>query len=574
MFDRIDTIRFKNYKSFIGSAFEELDITQPVNVFIGKNNSGKSSILDIIDFLYCDINTERGRIKLGKQVDKGTVFRFGYDLQGVLIKQVDPVESLTKGKALAWYEAESYETYSFFSSESANKWSPIINNPQNEDLRADRRRILEDYYNLLSNLHFRRINADRDIVPEVESDGAELGFNGSGTTNLIRRFIIDAAFDEKIVEETLLSELNKIMGPDAQFERIYVQQFAEGKIKKWEVFLQEKGQNRFALSQTGSGLKTIILMLVNLYLLPALPENKKKHFVFAFEELENNLHPALQRRVFNYLCEYADASKNDVRIFLTTHSHVAINIFSKNKNASIHHVFKENGSSVVRQINSYFGNVELLEDLDIKPSDILQANGIIWVEGPSDRIYIKRWLDLLTNERFKEGQHYQFLYYGGKLLSHYELGGIGGQEDNVTITEGLINILTTNRHAAIVMDSDKRKAADTINHTKQRVQEEFKKHGFMCWITEGKEIENYLTAKSINGAYGNKDIIEELEKDIGKYNLFPKYIKVFEKNFSNVKVDFAKKVAPYITENDFRYDLREQIKELANNIETWNKMGR
>ena len=574
MFDRIDTIRFKNYKCFTGSAFEELDLTQPVNVFIGKNNSGKSSILDIIDFLYCDINTERGRIKLGKQVDKGTVFRFGYDLQGVSIKQVDPVEPLTKGKALAWYEAESYETYSYFSSGSANKWYPIINNPQNEDLRADRRRILEDYYNLLSNINFRRINADRDIITEVEGGGVELGFNGSGTTNLIRRFIIDAAFDEKIVEETLLSELNKIMGPDAQFERIYVQQFAEGKIKKWEVFLQEKGQNRFALSQTGSGLKTIILMLVNLYLLPALPDNKKKHFVFAFEELENNLHPALQRRVFNYLCEYADARKNDVRIFLTTHSHIAINIFSKNKNASIHHVFKENGISVVRQINSYFGNVEILEDLDIQPSDILQANGIIWVEGPSDRIYIKRWLDLLTDGRFKEGQHYQFLYYGGKLLSHYELGGIGGQKDDVTITEGLINILTTNRHAAIVMDSDKTKAADTINCTKQRVQEEFKKHEFMCWITEGKEIENYLTAKSINGAYGNKDRTEKLEKDIGKYSLFPKYIKVFEKNFSNVKVDFAKKVAPYITENDFRYDLREQVVKLASNIEMWNKMGR
>ena len=96
----------------------------------------------------------------------------------------------------------------------------------------------------------------------------------------------------------------------------------------------------------------------------------------------------------------------------------------------------------------------------------------------------------------------------------------------------------------------------------------------MCWITEGKEIENYLTAKSINGAYGNKDRTEKLEKDIGKYSLFPKYIKVFEKNFSNVKVDFAKKVAPYITENDFRYDLREQVVKLASNIEMWNKMGR
>ena len=572
MFDRIATLRFKNYKSFTGSAFEELDFSKPVNVFIGKNNTGKSSILDIIDFLYCDINTEEGRKKLGKQVDQGTILRLGYDLQGVSIRQFDPVEPLTKGKALAWYEAESYETFSHLFGESTNNWAPININPNNEYLKEDRQRIIQEYYKLLSNIHFCRINADRDIVAEVENDGAEVGFNGSGTTNLIRRFIIDAAYDEKIVEEILLSELNKIMGPDAQFERIHVQQFAEGKAKKWEVFLQEKGQNRFALSQTGSGLKTIILMLVNLYLLPALPVNKKKHFVFAFEELENNLHPALQRRVFNYLCEYADAKKNDVRIFLTTHSHVAINIFSQNKNTSIHHVFKENGSSVIRQINSYFDNVEILEDLDIQPSDIMQANGIIWVEGPSDRVYIKRWLDLLTNGRFKEGQHYQFLYYGGKLLSHYELGGIGGQEDDVTITEGLINILTTNRHAAIVMDSDKTEVASTINRTKQRVQEEFEKHGFMCWITVGKEIENYLSAKSINAAYGNKNGTEKLENDIEQYNLFPEYIKVFEKNFTNVKVGFAKKVAPYITENDFRYDLKEQIEKLANNVEIWNKM--
>lgn len=572
MFDRIDTICFKNYKCFTGSAFEELDFTKPVNVFIGKNNTGKSSILDIIDFLYCDINTEEGRKKLGKQVDQGTVFQFGYDLQGVSVKQVDPAEPLTKGKSLAWYEAESYETYSYFGSESANKWTPININPQNEYLIEDRQRIIQEYYKLLSNIYFRRINADRDIVAEIESDGAELAFNGSGTTNLIRRFIIDAAYDEKVVEETLLAELNKIMGPDAHFERIHVQQFADGETKKWEVFLQEKGQNRFALSQTGSGLKTIILMLVNLYLLPALPENKKKHFVFAFEELENNLHPALQRRVFNYLCEYADTKKNDVRIFLTTHSHVAINIFGKSKNASIHHIFKESSISFVRQINSYFGNVEILEDLDIQPSDILQANGIIWVEGPSDRIYIKRWLDLLTNDCFKEGQHYQFLYYGGKLLSHYELGGSSGREDDETITEGLINILTTNRHAAIVMDSDKRKATDTINHTKRRVQEDFEKHGFMCWITAGKEIENYLTAKSVNSAYENKNKTTKLEKDIGKYKLFPNYVKDFEKNFTNIKVSFAKKVVPYITENDFRYDLKEQIEKLANYIEMWNRM--
>ena len=50
-------------------------------------------------------------------------------------------------------------------------------------------------------------------------------------------------------------------------------------------------------------------MLVNLILIPNLPENEERIFVFAFEELENNLHPALQRRVFDFICQYAESEK-------------------------------------------------------------------------------------------------------------------------------------------------------------------------------------------------------------------------------------------------------------------------
>ena len=35
-------------------------------------------------------------------------------------------------------------------------------------------------------------------------------------------------------------------------------------------------------------------------------------------------------------------------------------------------------------------NYDVLDDLGAKASDIFQSNGIIWVEGPSDRIYIKK----------------------------------------------------------------------------------------------------------------------------------------------------------------------------------------
>ena len=50
------------------------------------------------------------------------------------------------------------------------------------------------------------------------------------------------------------------------------------------------------VSHTGSGIKTILLVLVFLYLVPRIERRTLADYVFGFEELENNLHPALQRR--------------------------------------------------------------------------------------------------------------------------------------------------------------------------------------------------------------------------------------------------------------------------------------
>ncbi|WP_175475281.1 hypothetical protein [Butyrivibrio sp. ob235] len=47
------------------------------------------------------------------------------------------------------------------------------------------------------------------------------------------------------------------------------------------------------------------------------------------------------------------------------------------------------------------------------------------------------------------------------------------------------------------MDSDKRTTQAHINKTKKRVRDEFKKAGLYCWITKGKEIENYLPAEAM-----------------------------------------------------------------------------
>lgn len=372
---------------------------------------------------------------------------------------------------------------------------------------------------------FRKLAADRDIVPEGDSATLSLAENGEGATRIIKTFLLDNKYDEKIVGNTLLSALNDILASDASYERIRIQSISdEDNGERWEIFQEEKGK-RYSLSKMGSGLKTILLVLINLLVIPEMEEYKTSRPIFAFEELENNLHPALQRRLFEYLYQYS--IDKETILFLTTHSHVAINLFSNRENVQLFHVKKENGYSTVETVDDYISKSQILEDLDVKVSDLLQSNGIIWVEGTSDRIYIKKWIELYAGKTFIEGRDYQFLYYVGRLLTHYT-----SNEEQTR----LLNILTTNRHAAIVIDSDKRRKGSVINDTKRRIRDEFKEKSLFCWITQGKEIENYIKAENLSEAF-KKEM-----KQCGQFELFPDYIEPVYKNFKSKKVEFAREI--------------------------------
>lgn len=85
------------------------------------------------------------------------------------------------------------------------------------------------------------------------------------------------------------------------------------------------------------------------------------------------------------------------------------------------------------------------------------------------------------------------------MLSHYSAENI----------EGLISILTTNRNAVILIDSDKRSRQSQINDTKKRIRQEFETKQMMCWITKGKEIENYIPAEAIRNLFSLKQLKQQ-----------------------------------------------------------------
>ena len=62
----IKNIRFKGYKVFPNNQYAEIENISRVNVIIGKNNCGKTSLLDVIETIY---NHELG-IKPDRDVEE------------------------------------------------------------------------------------------------------------------------------------------------------------------------------------------------------------------------------------------------------------------------------------------------------------------------------------------------------------------------------------------------------------------------------------------------------------------------------------------------------------------------
>ena len=315
-----------------------------------------------------------------------------------------------------------------------------------------------------------------------------------------------------------------------------------------------------------SGLKTILLVLLYMRLLPAIVGKELKDFVFAFEELENNIHPALQRRLLAYIRE--KVLETGCIVFMTTHSNVAIDFFSRDENAQIIHVTHDGKAAQARTVTTYLHKGAILDDLDVRASDLLQANGIIWVEGPSDRYYVNRWIELCSGGQLKEGVHYQCMFYGGSLLAHIS-ASTPDDEGN-----GYVEVLKINRNAAVLIDSDKGDDQEAINSTKERILSEITKIGGLGWVTAGREIENYIPTCALKRL---TDV--DSPEPFGQFERMENYLEKVKtgegKRFLSQKAVFAAKICPFIEKRALKgvYDLDDKVSELCHQIRKWNNLA-
>lgn len=255
--------------------------------------------------------------------------------------------------------------------------------------------------------------------------------------------------------------------------------------------------------------------------------------IILWDEPENSLHPTRRSKLLELM-------KNDNRqTILATHTTEFSPIFDQCSRIFQCQSTYDEDSDVnklsITNVNTKRDSFQLLEAIGIHPAKILfTANIVIWVEGPTELLFYKHWLEKELKDNFIEGFHYTFMQYGGALISYLSL-------DDDNHTKSVFDLLSLCRNPIVIVDSDFRNAPspdsdpiDSLKSSAKRIYEEIQKlnnqsqNSALFQFTNGREVENYLPSNAILHAMSNvwsdyrkhENKFKDHQLTVGQYNSY------------------------------------------------------
>ena len=569
---KIDEGELGNYFNPDGSNVVSINNLSLVNIFIGANNSGKSRFLRSLsrdnnpNCNFKNPDTKLFLAKTNKLSSELVAIKNGDNGEGVVSFSVDGFGQFN--------ESDFNEINENFIS-GQNRYDRFIH--LLNALKSDNKHQINSsrgHYNIdsffhevknflrnnitdvdfVTNFSFKNYKHDNIYIPILRSLNSfqkELGFDPRDK-NDIKNFYL-----ERVVENYLIDqEKTKIFnGQDLYFvvrDLLLGDQEERDKISNYENFLSEEifdgqevslipnpkndvltvkiGKDEKQIFELGDGVQSIILLTYPIFI--------SDSSLFFIEEPETHMHPGMQRKflelILNGKSEYLKNKRN--QYFITTHSNHFIDLALDYNDISI---YKFSGKDHTKK------NIELVEwadesvlnELGVRNSSVFLTNATIWVEGITDRLYIKKFLELYLDsnpdkKRIFEDVHYSFVEYGGNNITHWSFL----DNDDVIYVDRLCS------KAFLITDKDGESKQKRIKKLEEKLGED----RYKC--LECREIENILS-------------LQTLEKTIKKFPADSNF--VLPNNIIGYKYQ-NKKIGDFIREKlcpNNSYDVRGTIKE-------------
>jgi predicted ATP-dependent endonuclease of OLD family len=317
------------------------------------------------------------------------------------------------------------------------------------------------------------------------------------------------------------------------------------------------------LSQLGDGLQSIIEITLPIFL------QRGKNLLVFIEEPEHCLHPGFQRKLFNSLLKYTEFS--NCQYFMTTHSNHFLDISQEYSDVSIYGLTKKLPEGHSREKIPTFsiqkfelGDELLLDALGANKSSVFLTNCSIWVEGITDRLYLRKYLELYTNylkqankylTDYQEDLHYSFVEYSGSNITHwFDLDNSGAN----------INIGRLCGTAFLLVDKDNQdKRKERFEKLKTILRED------RLFILPCREIENLLKSDILRGVvahYENKLVEEIPNMPEGDYK------EVYLGKYIESKLSSGEH-AKYADESGTIYRKQDFCKQALDKIKTWEDLS-
>lgn len=396
---KIARIEIENFKSIEKYDFEIADF----NIFIGKNNHGKTNLFDALDW-FDSGKTEDSNFR---NHDRNTPIKVRVhfkSVQSAINAMSDGAYKTSIGNALAGSDDLIVEK-----SSNTDKRLLIVNGAEKKNptgFDAALNYFLPKIVYVTTKHRLADVSGYKAKSPIAEMLGdvlKDMVNNESRYKTFIELFdelfnTSDSIFRTSVNELQTKVEgyLEKQFAEDAKVKFIIENPAIEDMLKKFETEVDDGVKTK--AEHKGDGMqRALMLAIVQAYADYRKQKGIARNFLFLIDEAELHLHPTAQRSLKNALRDIVDTQG---QVLINSHSPIFAN--EKFANQKVFKVEKNSGSSEIMEIVTEQEQLDsIYQLLGGSPHDILLPNNFIIVEGQSEYIFLENIIKRFYNKNTK-----------------------------------------------------------------------------------------------------------------------------------------------------------------------------